>query len=70
VAYVINGQRTETVPYTFEGNIEPVYKEFKGWSEDITEVKSYDHLPKELKTYIEFVEKGNWRARKYCFGWA
>ncbi len=57
VAYTIDGERTENLPYSYEGNIEPVFKEFKGWSEDITKIKAYDDLPNELKTYIEFVEK-------------
>lgn len=57
VAYKIDGVETEEVPYTYEGDIKPVYKEFKGWNEDITQVKSYNDLPAELKEYIDFVEK-------------
>lgn len=57
VAYKIDGVKTEEVPYTYEGDIKPVYKEFKGWNEDITQVKSYNDLPAELKEYIDFVEK-------------
>ena len=57
VAYMIDGQSTEAVPFTYEDNIEPVYKEFKGWNEDITKMKSYNDLPVELKQYIEFIEQ-------------
>jgi len=57
IAYIIDGQRTETVPFTYEGNIELDYKEFKGWSQDITGVKSYNDFPVELKEYVEFIEK-------------
>lgn len=34
---------------------EPVYESFKGWGE-ITEASTYDVLPQEVKTYIEFIE--------------
>jgi adenylosuccinate synthase len=57
IAYKVDGKETKNVPFTFEGDIEPVFKEFKGWNEDITKIKSYKNLPAELKTYIEFIEK-------------
>ncbi len=37
--------------------IEPIYKTFKGW-EDIAEgITSFDKLPKNLQTYIDFIEE-------------
>jgi len=57
VAYEIDGKQTTRVPYTHTENLKPVYKEFKGWSTDITKIKSYNDLPQELKQYIEFIEK-------------
>ena len=36
-------------------NIEPVYKEFKGWKTDITEIKSMNELPVEMDTYIKYI---------------
>lgn len=36
---------------------EPVYTELPGWDEDISQVTSYDDLPKNAKDYIEFVSK-------------
>jgi adenylosuccinate synthase len=31
---------------------EPVYEGFRGWSEDITEIRSFDALPQEAKEYV------------------
>jgi len=35
----------------------PVYKEFKGWNEDISKCKSYDELPETTKIYIRAIEE-------------
>lgn len=35
----------------------PVYKEFSGWKEDITDIKKFLSLPKNCQTYIKFVER-------------
>ncbi len=57
VAYRVDGVVTEEFPYSVEGEIEPIYKEFKGWNCDICGVRSYDDFPVELKEYIEFIEQ-------------
>lgn len=36
---------------------EPIYEELEGWEEDITNARTYEELPKNAKTYIEFIEK-------------
>jgi len=56
-SYEIDGKIVDTVPYTFEGEIKPIFKEFKGWKQDISKIKSFDALPDELKQYIKYVEK-------------
>ncbi|MGE4266630.1 MAG: adenylosuccinate synthase [Deferribacterales bacterium] len=33
----------------------PVYTEFDGWKEDLTNVKSYDELPANAKKYVQFI---------------
>ncbi|MFN4152370.1 MAG: adenylosuccinate synthetase, partial [Candidatus Sericytochromatia bacterium] len=38
-------------------NAKPVYKTFKGWKEDISNCKTYDELPIEVKEYVEFIEE-------------
>ena len=40
-----------------EENVTPIQEEFKGWEADLTGMTTYDELPKELKEYIEFIEK-------------
>lgn len=38
-------------------NAKPVYKTFKGWKEDISNCKTYEELPIEVKEYVEFIEE-------------
>lgn len=56
-AYRINGQLVETMPYTLDVNPEPVYRDFPGWSGDITGVRHFNELPHSLKEYIAFIEQ-------------
>jgi adenylosuccinate synthase len=57
VGYKVDGVETDQVPYDTYAEIEPVYKEFKGWNCDICNIQNYDDFPAELKEYIEFIEK-------------
>lgn len=57
IAYKIKDKESTTVPYEFNEHLKPVYKNFEAWDEDLSEVKSYDKLPVQLKNYIEFIEK-------------
>ena len=46
----------ETIPFDLSDlDIEPIYKELKGWDVDITNCKTYDELPEEAKDYISFI---------------
>lgn len=57
-AYKYKGKEISHFPYNIEPeNVEPIYTEMKGWQADLTGMTSYDELPQELKTYIEFIEK-------------
>lgn len=58
VAYKYKGKEVEHLPYNLQAEyLEPIYKEIKGWSKDLTKVKTKEDLPKELKDYIAFIEK-------------
>lgn len=57
VKYNLNGEETEKIPYHLEGNLKPVYKEFKGWNCDINQIKKEEQLPQELLAYMQFIEK-------------
>ena len=51
-------QKIQHLPYNIEPeNVTPIFTEMKGWKADLTGMTSYDELPQELKTYIEFIEK-------------
>ena len=57
VGYDYKGSEISHLPYNIEPeNVSPVYKEFQGWQADLTAMTSYDMLPSELKSYIEFIE--------------
>ncbi|OIQ22802.1 adenylosuccinate synthase [Lacinutrix sp. MedPE-SW] len=57
-AYKYKGETIEHLPFNIEPeNVEPVYTEFKGWSEDLTKMSDASQLPKELNDYIAFLEK-------------
>ena len=36
-------------------DVEPIYYEFKGWEEDISNVTSYSNLPTTAKEYLDFI---------------
>ncbi len=57
-AYKYKGENIEHLPYNIEPeNVEVVYKEMAGWSEDLTGMTRANQLPKELNDYIDFLEK-------------
>lgn len=58
--YNINGVETEEMP--FDGTIDsldfnPVYKSFKGWKQELDNVKSFEEFPDTLADYVKFIEK-------------
>ncbi len=56
--YKYNGEVIDYLPYNIEGDkIEPIYKEFPCWKEDLTTKTSMSELPKELTDYVEYLEK-------------
>ncbi len=57
VAYKVNGQEVKELPFDMNENVEPIYKEVKGWNTDLTKVRSEEEFPTELKEYILFLEK-------------
>jgi adenylosuccinate synthase len=37
--------------------VEPVYETFKGWKQNISNIKSYDELPQNCKNYLSSIEE-------------
>ena len=42
---------------TIFNKCKPIYKEMPGWEEDISEIKTYNELPKATKNYVKEIEK-------------
>jgi adenylosuccinate synthase len=58
VAYEYEGERYTDFPpnQTIFNKCRPVFEEFPGWSEDITEARKIDDLPKAARSYLEAFE--------------
>ncbi len=58
VAYNINGKIVTDFPANVEqmASAKPVLEKFTGWKTELKNCKSYDELPKEARTYIEYIE--------------
>ncbi|WNJ17471.1 adenylosuccinate synthase [Pontibacter sp. G13] len=54
-AYKTDEGLTQDIPFEQE-NAVPVYEPHKGWGVDVTEVRSKENLPQELKDYIKYLE--------------
>jgi adenylosuccinate synthase len=56
--YKINGEETEQVPFQMQRiNVEPLYKKFDGWKTNITSIKSFNNLPREMIVYIGYINE-------------
>ena len=56
-SYTIDGEEINFFPYDIDSkDVIPNYIEFKGWDEDITNIKNEDDLPRELIEYIDYIE--------------
>ena len=56
--YNYKGELIDHLPFSLESkNLEPIYEEFDGWEDDITETKNFEDLPNNFKNYINFIEK-------------
>ena len=56
-SYNYKGKVIEHLPYNIESeNVEPIYTELDGWSEDLTAMEKDSSLPVSLMNYIEFLE--------------
>ena len=59
VAYELDGEIIDHYPadLTVLERCEPVYKEFDGWTDDISKVREYKDLPESARKYIETIEE-------------
>jgi adenylosuccinate synthase len=57
-SYLYKGNEIEHFPYDINSeNIEPIYKSFNGWEDDLTQKEDFNDLPKSLKEFISYIEK-------------
>ncbi len=54
--YQVDGKTIDYLPFN-DSKVVPIFKEFKGWSEDLTGITTYDKLPQAVKEYLDFVEE-------------
>ncbi len=56
-SYKVDGKECLEIPFNNDSVIEPVYKDMKGWQEDISSIKEFKKLPEALREIIEFIER-------------
>mgnify|MGYP006291008637 FL=1 len=52
-----DGSRIDYFPYDQYKIVRPVYKEFDGWDEDISQITDLNLLPESFKDYVSFIEE-------------
>ncbi|MEW6653737.1 MAG: adenylosuccinate synthase [Bacteroidota bacterium] len=59
VAYELNGKLLKSFPTDLNrlSYVSPVYESLPGWKSDISNAKSYDELPPNAKSYLNFIAK-------------
>ena len=59
VAYDVDGERVDDMPMTQTGfhHATPIYEYLDGWWEDLSEVRTFNDLPKAAQTYVHRVEE-------------
>jgi adenylosuccinate synthase len=55
--YRSKGQVLDSLPFDTAQPLEPVYKEMRGWSADVSKISDYTRLPDEFISYIDYIEK-------------
>jgi len=59
VGYQVNGVRHDTMPMSQSDfhHAVPIYEELDGWTEDISDCRSFDDLPKNTQAYVNRLEE-------------
>lgn len=58
IGYKFNGKKTSysSCGYVELAKVQPVYKTFNGWTEDIRSITQFKKLPKNCQIYLKFIE--------------
>jgi adenylosuccinate synthase len=54
--YQIKGNQSDRFPSEINTELQPVYKEFKGWKQKL-EAENYEKLPETFKEFVAYIEK-------------
>ncbi|GAA3936162.1 adenylosuccinate synthase [Pseudoclavibacter caeni] len=59
VAYDVDGRRFDEMPVNQSDfhHAKPIYEYFPGWTEDISQARSFDELPANARAYVEHLEE-------------
>src|SRR5690606_24183588 len=57
VAYETASGRTNDLPLDDLERATPIYRSFKGWSEELGEARSMEELPPAAREYLAFIEE-------------
>lgn len=59
IGYEIDGETYDYIPSDPDmvAKAKPIYKTFKGWTEDISKIDQYEDLPQTCKDYLSFIEE-------------
>ena len=55
--YMLDGNKIDYLPFEDNEKLTPIYEELKGWSEDLTNIKSLKEAPIQVHNYIKYLEK-------------
>jgi adenylosuccinate synthase len=55
--YQMGDEITDRFPTEINTDIKPVYKEFKGWMQNLSSEQNFENLPQTFKNYVSFIEK-------------
>lgn len=57
-SYDVDGENTDEIPYDIcDTTVEPKYRRFAGWAEDISQMKETDQLPETFTQYVAALEQ-------------
>lgn len=58
IAYELDGKIYQYYPANYEKNTEIniLYKDFDGWTEDISKIRTFEDLPENCQRYVEYIE--------------
>jgi adenylosuccinate synthase len=57
IAYDTAQGRTDELPHDDLGDARPVYRSFKGWTEDLAKARVLSDLPAAARDYVKFIEE-------------